>query len=412
LEFKENIYLEKKLKKKNLISLSLTKLIHGFGTGIFNVIYQPFILAITNSLVLTGVIVSIGTLMQFLPMPWVGKLSDKLGHKKTLFLSIPVYVLGLILLTYTNSSALYLLVIGISIFFLGVTLNSLNAQFLVSVNSNNSKGLMYGIVFTSFFIGSILGNSVVLFGTNLESQIFFILIMITFTIEGLIICLGIKTNVNTKTFSSTQERNSQKVGEKKLWLRFIKNHRMRAILIFFTVDLFVYGISLSIYNAGLSDYYNLTTEQISFIVIWMNITNMVFQIPAGRVADKLGKMKTLILSEFFGLIFMLLNIIAPLLWGNSSMGLVLILLILGRVSFAFSIVFFIPSEQIILTDLGKSKRAEAYGIVTFVRGIAFIPTGLIGGFLIENISYFAPFIISSIGILFEIWFLFRFFNQE
>jgi MFS family permease len=236
--------------------------------------------------------------------------------------------------------------------------------------------------------------------------------MITFTIEGLIICLGIKTNVNTKTFSSTQESDSQKVGEKKLWLRFIKNRRMRAILIFFTVDLFVYGISLSIYNAGLSDYYNLTTEQISFIVIWMNIANMVFQIPAGRVADKLGKMKTLILSEFFGLIFMLLNIIAPLLWGNSSMGLVLILLILGRVSFAFSIVFFIPSEQIILTDLGKDKRAEAYGIVTFVRGIAFIPTGLIGGFLIENISYFAPFIISSIGILFEIWFLFRFFNQE
>jgi MFS family permease len=197
-----------------------------------------------------------------------------------------------------------------------------------------------------------------------------------------------------------------------MWLKFIKNPRMRAILIFFTLDIFIYGISLSIYYGGLNDYYHVTPEQISFIVIWMNLTNMIFQIPAGRIADKLGKMKSLILSECFGLGFFVFNITASILWVNNGIDIVIPLLIFGHISFALSIVTFIPSEQIILTDLGETKKAESYGIVAFVRGIGYIPTGLIGGFLIENISYLAPFIVSFIGVVFEIWFLIKFFKHE
>ena len=139
---------------------------------------------------------------------------------------------------------------------------------------------------------------------------------------------------------------------------------------------------------------------------------MVFQIPAGRITDKLGKMKSLILSECFGFGFFAFNIAASILWQNSITGPLIPLLIFGHILFALSIVFFIPSEQIILTDLGKSKKAESYGVVTFVRGLGFIPTGIIGGILIENVSYIAPFILTSIGIIIEIWFLLKFFKHE
>ncbi|TFG23613.1 MAG: MFS transporter [Promethearchaeota archaeon] len=401
----------KRVRKKNLIALSGTKVLHGFGVAMFSVIYQPFILDITKSLFLTGIIVSFGSVMQFLPMPLVGRLSDRLGHKNTLILSIPVYMLGLISLIFAQSNTLYLLIFGIACYFLGLTFNSLNSQFLVSTNSENSKGLMYGIVFTSYFIGTITGNSFVIVGTGLSAQFFFLLFIILLAIEGVIIFFFIRNNLPEVKAIPQGEREPKEENE-KIWLKFIKYPRMRAILIFFTLDIFIYGTSLSIYNGGLNDYYKLTTDQISFIAIWMNITNMIFQIPAGRIADKLGKKKSLLLSQCFGLGFFAFNIAASILWANITIDLVILLLILGHIVFAFSIVTFIPSEQIILTDLGRTKKAEAYGIVTFARGLGYIPTGIIGAFLIENVNYLAPFIFSSIGIIVEIWFLLKFFSHD
>jgi MFS family permease len=398
-------------KKRNLMALSLARLIHGFGVAMFSVIYQPFILEITKSLFLTGIIVTLGSLMQFLPMPLVGRLSDKLGHKNTLILSIPVYIVGLISLVFANSNSLYLLIFGITVYFLGLTLNTVNSQFLVSVNSGNSKGIMYGIVFTSYFIGSIAGNSFVIIGVGVVPQFFFLIFIILLAVEGIIIFFFISNHISEILVMSSEEIVHED-GEDKMWLKFVKNHRMRAILIFFTLDIFIYGISLSIYNGGLNDYYHLTTDQISFIIIWMNITNMIFQIPAGRITDKLGKKKSLLLSQIFGLGFFVFNISASILWEVLITEAIIPLLIFGHVSLALSIVTFIPSEQIILTDLGKSKKAESYGIVTFFRGLGYIPTGVIGALLIEKISYLAPFIVTSIGILFEIWFLLKFFKHE
>jgi MFS family permease len=144
----------------------------------------------------------------------------------------------------------------------------------------------------------------------------------------------------------------------------------------------------------------------------MNITNMIFQIPAGRITDKLGKKKSLLLSQIFGLGFFAFNITASILWDVSISEAIIPLLIFGHISLALSIVTFIPSEQIILTDLGKSKKAESYGVVTFFRGLGYIPTGVIGALLIEKVSYLAPFIVTSIGVLVEIWFLLKFFKHE
>ncbi|TFG15352.1 MAG: MFS transporter [Promethearchaeota archaeon] len=399
------------IRKKNLVALSGTRVLHGFGVAMFSVIYQPFILDITKSLFLTGIIVSLGSVMQFLPMPLVGRLSDKLGHKNTLIMSIPVYILSLVSLIYANSNAIYLLIFGILVYFLGLTLNTINSQFLVSVNSGSSKGFMYGIVFASYFLGTIAGNFFVIIGAGLASQFFFTLFIILLIIEGIIIFFFISNNT-----SHIKEKHNEEIiladDEEKMWVKFIKIPKMRVILIFFTIDIFIYGTTLSVYNGGLSDYYHLTTDQISFITIWMNITNMIFQIPAGRITDKLGKKKAILISQIFGLGFFIFNISASILWEFINTEIIILFLIFGYISLALSIVTFIPSEQIILTDIGKNKKAESYGVVSFVRGLGYIPTGVIAGLLIENVSYLAPLIISLIGVLFEIWFLLKFFNHD
>ena len=399
-----------KIKSRNILVLCIAKLIHGFGVSMFNVVYQPFLLDITNSLLITGVLVTIGSIMQFLPMPLVGKLSDRLGHKNTIIASIPLYLIGLVLLILSDSNKFLYLFFGIIVYFLGFTLNNMNSQFLVAENSESSKGLMYGLIFTSFFIGSIGGNTLVIFGASISKRVFFLIFMGILIVEGLIFTFFLS---NKWQMQKTDEEINDQLHIKKehTWLNFIRNPRMRGIIFFFTFDIFIYGISFSIYNAGLSDYYNLETQEISFIIIWMNITNMLFQIPAGRITDKLGKKKSLIISAMTGITFFIINIVASILWSSGMTFVLIPSLIVAHICFAFSIVTFIPSEQIILTDLDKVKKAEAYGIVAFIRGVAFIPTGIIGALLIEYVHYLAPFIITSIGIIVEIWFLFKFFRE-
>jgi len=379
--------------------------------GMFNVIYQPFLLDLTNSLFITGVLVTLGSIMQFLPMPLAGKISDRLGHKNTILTSFPLYIFGLVLIFISDSNSMLYLIFGIIVYYLGFTLNNMNAQFLVAENSESSKGLMYSLIFTSFFIGSIGGNAFVIFGQSISTRIFFLIFMGILIVEGLVYAFFLS---NKWRKQKTDEEIKEHLHHKKehTWLKFLKNPRMRGIIFFFTLDIFIYGISFSIYNGALSDYYHLSTEEISFIIIWMNITNMLFQIPAGRITDKLGKKKSLILSAITGLCFFIINIVASILWSSGMTYVLIPSLITAHIIFAFSIITFIPSEQMILTNLGKVKKAESYGVVAFIRGVAFIPTGIIGALLIENVHYLAPFIITTIGIFVEIWFLFKFFHDD
>ena len=91
-----------KIKRKNLWALFFINLIHGMGVGMFNVVYQPFILELTNSIMITGVLITLGAFIQFIPMPLVGKLSDKIGRKKLMLFSVPFYIFGLIFLIFSN----------------------------------------------------------------------------------------------------------------------------------------------------------------------------------------------------------------------------------------------------------------------------------------------------------------------
>jgi len=399
-----------KTKRQNLIAIAITKLIHGFGTSMFTIVYQPFLLELTNSIVLTGLIVSIGSIMQFLPMPIVGKFSDKYNRKYILISSIPLYIIGLSFLILANSYSLYYVVLGIILYFLGFIINNLNTQFLVAENSDRSKGMIFGFMFFSYSGGTIAGSSFIFLVQGLHSKFYFTFFIGLLIIEGFIFTFFISAGTHYYHTQRPVINNNNKEKE-NLWLKVLKTKNLRTILIFFTLDIFVYSIALSIYSGGLNDYYNLSKENIAFISLWVNSGNAIFQIPAGRITDRIGNKKTLILSQFFGLGFFFTNIITVILWMNHIRNTLLVTLSIGYVLLALSVCTFIPAEQIILTDLGEQRKSESYGIISFFRGIGFIPTGILGGLIVENIHYIAPFIFSAVGVIIELIFLLKFFHD-
>ena len=391
-----------RVRRRNLWSQIIMNLIHGFGFSAFNVVLQPFIVNLTGSLFSTGIIISISSIMQFLPMPFIGKLSDKYGLKKTWLFGPPIYAFGLIILIFTNN--IPILIVGVLTYILGAMVSSLNFQLFVSENSGEKKkGIMYGLVFFAFFGGSIGGTSLVMLDLGFSSQFFFQVFIIILAIEWLILVLIIRSpeldllkNVELKQKKAT---------------KLFQNPKIKVATIFFTLDVFVWGIALSIYNAGLTIYYHFSISEIATIAVWFYISNMVFQIPAGKIADKIGKKKSLIISQLFGMVFFSMNILISVLWSQGITGFAFLGLIIGEIFFGMSVTTFIPSEQMTLTNLDDSRKGESYGIVQFIRGMGMMPTGAIGGFLAESVHYIAPFAVGLVGLVFEIWFLAKYFKD-
>jgi len=397
-----------RVKKRNLWSQIIMNLIHGFGFSAFNVVLQPYLFDFTGgSLFYTGIIITISGIMQFLPMPFIGKLSDKYGLKKIWLFGPPIYAFGLMILIVTNN--IPILIIGLLTYMLGAMVHSLNFQIFVSENSGETKkGIMYGIVFFAYFGGSIGGTYFVMF--NLGYSFYFQIFIIILIMEWLILVLIIRSPDAIKKHKKLSLIKKAELKQKKA-TKLFQNSKIKVATLFFTLDVFVWGIALSIYNAGLTSYYNFTTSEIASIAVWFHISNMVFQIPAGRIADKIGKKKCLIISQYFGMVFFSMNILISVLWSQGITIFAFPGLIIGQIFFGIAVTTFIPSEQMTLTNLDDSRKAESYGIVTFVRGIGMMPTGAIGGFLAENIHYIAPFAIGLVGLVFEIWFLIKYFKD-
>ena len=281
---------------RNVWSQIIMNLIHGFGFSAFNVVLQPFIFTLTGeSLFYTGIIISISNIMMFLPMPFIGFLSDKFGIKTIWLFGPPIFSFGLIILVFTSN--IPILIVGILIYVLGAMVNSLNFQIFVSENSGGSKkGFMYGLVFFAYFGGAIGGTSFVVLNPIFNAQVYFLILSIILIIEWLILVFIIRTPTSSSNIQ-IRDLSNPTDSEQKKTPNLFQNSKIKVATFFFAFDVFVWGIVLSVYNAGLKANYNFLDSNIAFIVLWFQISNMVSQIPAGRIADKIGRKKCLIISQ-------------------------------------------------------------------------------------------------------------------
>jgi len=393
-------------QKRNLWALFSIGVIYGFASKPFFLVYQPFMLEITGSVFITGILVTLGGIVMFLPNPWVGRLSDKFNRKKVWLLEAPFFFIGLILIFLAEN--ITFLVIGTIFFHLSAVFGGISYNIFISMSGDKTKkGMLFGLMFFSIFIGNIGGEIFVLLGIIKDIRVYFLLYMIFDAVNYLIINFVIK---NPKT---DHNKNSAIKADKRqsMWREIFKSPKKRAILIFFLLDAFIFSISSSILNAGLRDQYGLSYEQLAFIAIWLSITTMIFQIPGGHLADKIGKKRSLILSESFGLASYFCYILAFIVWSLGFQFYLIPLLSIANILNGLTASMFIPSARMILTDLDDTRKAESLGISDFLIGLGFIPTGIIGGYLTEEINYIFPFILSFIGIIFLIWYLRKYFDD-
>jgi len=266
--------------------------------------------------------------------------------------------------------------------------------------SKNGMGSVFGLMAFLYFGGTIVGSLIVLF-LDLELHQYLII-----TIGLLLFDWILNITVLSETHHPIKNRKDKK-SIVQVWKGIFKNSKIKVAMIFLTLDIFVWGITGSVYKAGLNADFGVGEDDFAMMQLVFSISMMIFQIPAGKLTDKIGIKKSLILSISFGLVIFPIFIITSFLWDLGNQFILFPALIISQILWAATASTFIPSEGMILTDLDESRKAESHGIVSFVRGFGGIPTGIIGGFLIHNIHFIAPFILSTVGLIFEIWYIAR-----
>ncbi|QEE14386.1 MFS transporter [Promethearchaeum syntrophicum] len=396
----------KKAKRRNLWAFMAGNLLSGFGDSCINIAYMPFLYEVTNNnLFLTGLLTTLAAVLWFLPTPILGRISDKNNRKQMMIFSKPIAFVGVFLLLFVNQNNLYLLIISIILRSVGFMSSNLNYNILVSESNGESKeGL--GHIFSKMaflYFASTIGGAVFVNLTGFEYNIYFMIFLVICIINWIKNIIFV-----TDTKSVQNEKIVKKSSNSKSWREVIKSPKIKTAMIFLTFDIFFWEISNSVLTAGLISAYGFTLEELAFFNIWFNVSMIIFQIPAGKLTDKFGKKKILIISELGGIFIFTLHIISSIIWTSGYKLFLFPSMILIQILSGIVVASFIPSESIILTDLDKDRKGESYGMVSFVRGFGAMFPGAIGGFLMGTVHFITPFIVTTIGIVLLIIYLLKF----
>jgi len=407
-------------KKKNLYTIFITNIIHGFGFSMFNVVYQPFLYQITESEVILGYLTTFGMLMQLIPMQLSGKLADKHGRKPLILVGLSLVVVGLIILAFFEE--IVLIIIAIVLIFTGYGIRDPPQQIFTRENSEDKKhGLMFSLMFFGHFAGSIGGSVIVSsLGSAYEASFYFKIFI------GIIIFQIFVQSFFLKEEKSFQFKETESIPPEKIikeesklesksesksessWKILFKNPQNLKIVIFFLMDSMIWGLSLSIYMGALVANYGITKEQIGVILIIFNISNMIFQIPGGKLADKIGKKRSIILGDSMGFLFFGLALLG---WFFRD-SLLMPFLYAAHFILGIIVSIFLPAQMALLSNLDSKKPTEYYGIMSMILVLGFMPMGLISGLIIANVHYIAPFIITLSLIPVELLYLVKVFPND
>jgi MFS family permease len=161
---------------------------------------------------------------------------------------------------------------------------------------------------------------------------------------------------------------------------------------FFVLDALTWGLSVSIFWGAVVIEYGFNEGNVAILQLIFNVSTLIFFIPVTRISDKLTKPMLLFLSQLTGSIFFIANVIAYFVLDQYK----LYVLMVGWVGLGVSVAFWMPGIMSIMTNFDKRRRAEAYGLVSGLHSLGWLPTAALAGIIIDKINFLAIFIISLI----------------
>jgi len=376
--------------KGNIRVMTVEATVTAMFYGMLLVIWQPFVLNLSESMTVLGGLSAALALLGSLSSPIWGRLSDRVGRKPLLILSNVLKACALVFCVIANTWFLlipYVILMGLSASY--QQYNPAYASVVAESVKREERGVAYSVLMFSSqamtavvaplggFLAMVWGF-VPIFYACMIADIACAILTIFFIQET----LGKKPQVRLRPGNGSWRKAFQEM--------FLPDPLLRGFYVAMTVDTFAWGLGYRILYGMLDRSFEFTTYELGLLSATVSVAWCVTQIPFGKLIDRYGRKLFLLVSEGFG-------IATVFGWLLSSE---LVHFVVCQVPFGISIAAWVPTVTAFLADnVSKERRAEAMGKLHAFTGIVAFPASYIGGLVYDAWGFRAPLFLNFLGVL-------------
>ena len=369
-------------RSPSLHSLSLACFLVSFPFGTLTFLIPVYGRQLGASAVQIGSLFSALSLVPVVVRPLLGPALDRHGRKPFLLLGLSGYVLAMIL--FALSDTIMLLAIARLIQGTGQAFLWISAFTIVAdVARETGRGLNFGIIDEAVNRGALIGTAAGLIAyfalqnAGVAQATAWTILFVAYTLPALL-SLFITSRGVTETLPETDPRQirSKPISRQLVVL-------MGVVSITSISSTMVWPLLMLF----LQDQLHADIGMLALTYFPAAFINSVLPSRAGRLTDRIGRKRPMMLGLWIGSITSILipslnSLLAlAVLWSIANIGL--------TISF--------PAQRAFVADIaGKDVRGTSYGLYTFAHFLGAVIGPIFGGWLFDSISPSAPFYFNAI----------------
>jgi MFS family permease len=374
--------MERLRRRGRVATLATISALRGTIFSIWGVIWQPFVLSLGVPMTSLGGLESLLDLTVIIVQPLVGRASDAYGRRR--FIIVRDILILAAAVTYVFAS-------NWTHIFIGVVFSGMSSAIypvwnaLIAESSEPSElGHTYSII-GSFHLGVGL---VATLATGFVAKTYgFRTVFGSATFLGLL-CLVVVWLRLPETMAKTDSSPPRWREIAGTLINSFKPPRyMWGWYAAMSLDLFAFNMGHRLLNGMLSSGYGFTPDMLGITVSAMTGAMALSQILLGRLADRLGYVRFLFLSQVMAVVSLGLVI-----FSKDFYSVIAAQVIMGVAGGLWS-----PAEQAwIASNVDKERRGQEISSYGTFRGLIAFPAPFIGGLLFDRFGFNAPIAINLV----------------
>jgi MFS family permease len=373
--------------KLYLVATSL----QGLSSGIWGVLFNLYLKGVgfqPNFISNVFTVSAIATGLVALP---AGLLCERVGSKKALLIGFIANIVNLVQILVLQPSLL--LVASLSSGLIGTLGWVASAPFMMMNSRGEERTLLFSVNWASMIIMGVIGSYI----GGVMPDIFNTLLNLPIGVNGspagyrisLAISIALALVAAVPVLLTKEKETLQK--QRMVDLLNLRNIKSPGIIVRFMIPTAIIGFGagfiVPLFNLFFSLKFSATTEQIGVMSAVSNVTLGVGTLAAPQLSGKLGKVRSVILCQFFSMPFIMLMTLAP----NLTLAASAFIMRTALMNMAGPINTTLQMELVTGTE-----RATTNGLMIMADNIPRAVTASISGGMMTENEFVVPFIFTTV----------------